>query len=486
MAANICYVDFQPDDITMPGTLRYCVDQVNQGLADEINIRAFQWYEPATELVFERSARVVGPGRVVLPGDGFPDDSLFVVGTPCPGPNCAGQAVVEIVGLQMGAVGMTGVRGIEVLKHHELTLTGVLISDFAPNGSGGGVWAGQQSTLTVTNSLIHGCSANSGGAVYSEAANTTITGSRFEDNHVSHNGGAVRIGNNGAFGRNLFVSGSEFENNTAQDGGALHTAGGQIAADIFESQFSSNAASQYGGAVFGHGSLNLSTFENNTAQLSGGGVYANGHTSIIDSTLWENSSTIGGGAAFVPTGARALTVEGSTFAFNVAKGTDLVLGAGLAVMGDSAEIVNSTFSHNEVHSAVQLGKGGGISVHNLAQVVLMHTTIADESADLGGGIYTELGTDLTMLSSLVAYSSTSDCLIDGNLNSDSSLDTDGTCGVTMAGMDPGLDGLTDNGGPTWTREIQGDGIDSAACYCDDDQRDQPRDQGICEPGAFEQ
>ncbi len=129
-AASTCYVDLVSNDIGTPGTLPYCVDQVNQGTADVVNIRTFQWYAPDDPLVFEQSATVIGPGRIVMPGDQFVGDSLFVIGTACPGAGCAGQAVVDIVGLEIAAAGFGGVRGIDVLPHHELTIAGVQVADF--------------------------------------------------------------------------------------------------------------------------------------------------------------------------------------------------------------------------------------------------------------------------------------------------------------------------------------------------------------------
>lgn len=127
-AAAPCLVTEQPDDILLVGSLRYCVDQLNQGLTDHVVIWTAHWYEPNSPLVIERSGRISGYGRFVMPGDDWEGESLFVVGTPCPGPSCMGQAVVEIEGVELAPVGVSGVRGIDLLAHHELLLEDVQLS----------------------------------------------------------------------------------------------------------------------------------------------------------------------------------------------------------------------------------------------------------------------------------------------------------------------------------------------------------------------
>lgn len=485
-AAPPCNVTLIDDDIALPGTLRYCVDQVNQGITDEIVIQAFQWYSPNSPLVFERSARVVGYGRIVMPGDEFVGDNLFVVGTQCPGASCVGLAEVEIEGLEIAAVGVTGVRGIEVLDGHSLELENAQLYDFSKTGSSGGcIRAGEQSSLTITGGTIGGCTADDGGAVFSEAIGTTISGTHFVSNTAGWNGGAIAIGTANFFSRTLWVNEATFEENAGNWGGAIKATGTYIEVDVTASSFLGNSATERGGGLYGKGTFDACLFQDNTAGTWGGGLHLVEDGMIRDSTFSSNEAVLGGGVAFMPAGDYKLGVEGSTAAHNTVRG-DGAYGAGLAVLGGVASVLNSTFSENIADDNIQTSYGGGIAVLG-ASAEVQHVTFGDNSATVGGGIYADPLSELFLGSSIVAYSSNNDCEILGGYSTLTSLDTDGTCNVDFPGVDPGLDTLDDNGGPTMTRWPHGlGGYDVAACLAADDQRDEPRDVEGCDMGAVEQ
>lgn len=484
-AASPCLVTQAADDINLPGSLRYCIDQVNQGLTDLVIIQAAHWYAPQTPLVVEKSARISGYGRIVMPGDEFVGDSLFVIGTQCPGPACNGLVSVEIEGLEIAAVGVENVRGVELRAHHELLLEDVQLFDFSkPNLGGGCVRAGQQSSLAISGSAFEGCSAGDGAAVFSEASLTTISGSTFTNNVASFNGGAVAIGTGNFFSRSLQVEASTFTGNVAHWGGAIKASAPYITVDVLDTELFDNKATMYGGAVYGKGTFEGCRFQGNYSTSSGGALHLIEDSTVLDSTLWGNTSMMGGGIAFDPAGGHLLRLEHSTVALNTIAG-DLAYGAGVLVLGGDATIRNSTFSENLGDDGGSPAYGGGLAVLD-GKVVVEHATFAGNLATLGGGIYLDAGGDLTLRSSIVAYSIGSDCEILGGLGTTSALDSDGTCSVDHSNVDPQLHDFGDNGGPTWTwLPGSSEVLDGTQCLATEDQRHEPRDGKLCDIGAVE-
>lgn len=484
-AAAPCNVTLAADDVNLPGTLRHCIDRVNQGLTDHVVIQAFQWYAPNSPLVIERSAVISGYGRIVMPGDEFVGDSLFVVGSQCPGAGCQGQAVVEIEGLEIAAVGVAGVRGIDVRAGHQLRLEDAQLLDFTkPTSSGGCLRAGQQSSLTLVGTAFEGCAAADGGAVFSEGASTVVSDSTFTGNTASWNGGAIHIGQSGFFARTLQVEASSLTGNSGHWGGAIAAAGASTTVELLDTELVGNTATVRGGGLYGKGTIEACTFDRNQAGSSGGGLYLVEDAAVLDSTLWANESAVGGGLAFQPAGEYVLTLESSTLALNIVAG-DAPHGAGMAVLGGKAFVRNSTLTDNLAKDVIDTSYGGGLAAQD-ARVIVEHATFADNSASEGGGIWADAQSSIELGSSIVAYSVGGDCEILGGFDTQTSLDTDSTCKVTFAGLDPVLDVLGDNGGLTHTR-LPGtsDVQDVAACLSAEDQRHEPRSTKVCDLGAVE-
>ena len=219
-----------------------------------------------------------------------------------------------------------------------------------------------------------------------------------------------------------------------------------------------------------------STLRNNNAALAGA-IFADGNVLIKDSTIVNNSAT---GASFI-----------SGF------------GGGLLVTANgSATIVNSTFGGNSA------GSGAAISVHQ-GNTTILHTTIANNSAtNVGGGIWSEAGSTVSIGNSIVAGNTATgfnNCngIVDGaNKNNYSN---DDTCSFGVAGDDQTdvitfLGPLANNGGNTQTFALL-DGnpainaVSVAACLDENaapllhDQRGVTRPQpagNSCDSGAFEQ
>ena len=190
------------------------------------------------------------------------------------------------------------------------------------------------------------------------------------------------------------------------------------------------APASFGGGIVNLGTLNMtnSTLSGNDSAVNGGGIESTGTTSVTDSTLSDNAS----------------------FGNN---------GGGIFVAGGATTVTDSTLSGN--------------------------------SASNGGGIFSLAGTiDLTR--AIVANSpSGSDC--QGAITDDGyNLDSDGTCGfsgTSLSGVDPMLQPLASNGGPTQTLlpAAGSPAIDAAGGLCSGaDQRGVARPQGkACDIGAVE-
>jgi CSLREA domain-containing protein len=295
-------------------------------------------------------------------------------------------------------------------------------------------------SLTLRNLiLVDGLGSSSGGAVYNDTGNVTIEKCQFESNNTTAagSGGALYNDNDGAM-------------------------------DVHRSTFTNNTGKR-GGAIWNYGSLTVtdSTFENNSAEERGGGIYNN-------------------------LNADGLTIENSTFTGNTT--TDYGGGAIYNEAQAQATITNSTFYGNSAG-----GSGGGIYSYSLTYNVITNSTFFDNGGSIsgeGGGLHI-MGT-LFIYNTIIANSTGGyDCwwnyidspisirnLITNNAPSPNS------CGTPYLTSGPMLQSLADNGGYTETMALMSasPAINAGhAVHCPDvDQRSLARPQGSgCDIGAYE-
>jgi hypothetical protein len=210
--------------------------------------------------------------------------------------------------------------------------------------------------------------------------------------------------------------------------------------------------------------LTNSVIENN------GGLGIRGYATDIhltDSTVAHNAdhgiSALGGLPFYERRG--VLSVTRSTLADNAAGGVEL---AGL-----HATLVNSTVSGNGNAKT----RGGGIHVipsdssdgQPVTELTLINTTVSDNVAELGGGVYRDSGEHSifidrsTMINSILADNTGGDCVsapgttliafIGQNLIEDGGCFDASYSNPPLIG-DPKLGPLKDNGGPTLTHALQ--------------------------------
>lgn len=196
-------------------------------------------------------------------------------------------------------------------------------------GSGGAIL--NREVLTVDDSVLSAntvvASGGFGGAI-ANFGSLTVTSSTLSDNSVLLPGGDTTGAGGGIsnrFGGAVFVSDSILVGNAAASGGGIATeaflkverstvsgnsavAGGGVYANsstsnvaIVDSTLSANAARDFGGSLYlvGLGTINTSTLVGNFARY-GGGVYIslNGSANVYGSTLSGNAVTVSGGGIY--------------------------------------------------------------------------------------------------------------------------------------------------------------------------------------------
>jgi predicted outer membrane repeat protein len=229
-------------------------------------------------------------------------------------------------------------------------------------------------------------------------------------------------------GGGIFIDGSIEEENAFENGTLV----------LISSMVSHNVAEGNGGAIYNNDAvLDMidSTLSGNTAR-NGGALYNfNGGMLLRDSTFSDNRATYQGGAVFIEDGGALLN--------------------------------NTTLSGN-----VAVDRGGALNVSN-GGLQVIHSTITRNSAIEGGGIFNSMS-GIDLFHSLVAQQdSGGDCAGNAIASGNYNLDSDGSCLVSpatgdLAGVDPLLGPLANNGGHTMTHELlkgspAKDAVDPAAC-----------------------
>jgi predicted outer membrane repeat protein len=289
----------------------------------------------------------------------------------------------------------------------------------------------------------------------------------------------------------LTVSNSTFSGNGANHGGGIdvhHSAVIVSNSAVFGNR--ANGAFGRGGGIYSDysGTMTVinSTFSDNSATFSGGGIYSvDGAVDVSSSTFSDNSSSGGGGIFNGRYG--TLTVSNSTFSGNSA-----IYGGGGIFNGGFGMLTVSTSTFWRNHAG---NRGGGIAIDGGGSTGVINSTLFGNSSGVrGGGIDNSAGS-VTIQNTIIANNPVgNNCggtITDGGGNLSY---PDTTCPGINA--DPVLGPLQDNGGPTWTMALgEGsaalDAADDAICAAPPvnnlDQRGVTRPQGPhCDIGSVEQ
>ena len=267
-------------------------------------------------------------------------------------------------------------------------------------------------------------------------------------------------------------------NDAFERGGGLFVAGGQTGTEtggrlaLLDSTVTGNTAYTGGGLFNGSGGSSTST---------------GGNITVTDSTIAGNTAYSGGGL-FNRGEPGDTSMDGSITATNATiAGNVAGYGGGLYNRGGAVTLANVTISGNRA------GFGGGI--RNKASfsstdgtVTLTRSVVSGNRRSLGAGraevdSYGTITADAHNvfgddgLSNATAFRGFTPS------GSDVNATTDGTSTALADILNP----LADNGGPTETHAlaIGSPALDRVACGLTEDQRGEPRDDGLCDSGAVE-
>ena len=211
----------------------------------------------------------------------------------------------------------------------------------------------------------------------------SLEGTTLEDFTITHADGligrGIYIGRGYLNIENCNISGNSYHH---AGGGIYNSSGGVLT--ITESTISDNSSvNQHGG-------------------MSGGGIYNAGILTITGSTISNNRARGGGGYTYYGasgggiSNGGTLTITGSIISGNYAGGEGGASGGGIS-NGGTLTISESTISSNYAQSMYDT-YGGGISHGSSTYYTLTITasTISDNCARYGGGIYLSSETNVTI------------------------------------------------------------------------------------------
>jgi hypothetical protein len=381
------------------------------------------------------------------------------------------------------------------------TFDGFTIADGLISDGGGGIY-NDGGTVNVTNSTLSNNTAKDGsrgGGIYNNGGTVNATNSTFSSNRLSyfldftlnpvpsgggiHNeGGTVNLTNSIFSGNNGWAP---------SRGGAVSNNSGTV--NVTNGTFSGNSATSGGGiSNNGPGTVKVanSTFSDNVgvrftlglpASVNGAAIFNQGGTvEVTNSTLSRNQGGGGRGGGIYNGEGGTVKVTNSTLSGNTLQSFivgDLLFGGGIYNDNGTVEVTNSTLSGNTaIHP-----NGSGAGIYNKAgTVTLTNSTLSGNQANpsttyngaiilpapgSGGGIWN--GGTVNVKNTIVAqntaatgpdvvgsFASGGYNLIGNGTGSTGFTAVGDRVGTAAAPIDPLLNPLADNGGPTQTRALQ--------------------------------
>ena len=230
--------------------------------------------------------------------------------------------------------------------------------------NGGGIHIVDNASVTLDNVLLTNNSAENGGGLYANSGFLNIINSTIQHNSANHLGGGLF----GALG-SVDMRSFKMYHNSAEDGGAIGVANAALL--LQDGDFSGNAATRNGGAIFM--------------------TVPNGTSSFTNLNLNQNTAGNLGGAIF---SRRGLSLTGGTLNNNAA-----IDGGALYVERNSLNLMQTNFSDNNAS-----GNGGAIFATKLqpgfvtdAKLTITKSSLIDNQSDnKGGAVYAEGDIDLTI------------------------------------------------------------------------------------------
>jgi len=248
--------------------------------------------------------------------------------------------------------------------------------------TGGGIWVGDDADLRLENSSFTSNSGGSGGGIACDEASLTLHNVDFTTNEaLESNGGAIS-----ATDCTIEVTEGSMEGNVAfESGGAVFSSGGTINLSAIPSISRNTATYGFGGGLALGGSDDVSISDvllsENEAWSGGGGLrLSNALTTFISTSRFEGNQALHGEAngGGIQALSGDLSLYDCTFSNNLSSADGgAMFTSGTDVSGDELYLDhNSTF-----------GKGGGLAV-NLGNLVLTSSVLErNEGLSGGGGMF---------------------------------------------------------------------------------------------------
>jgi predicted outer membrane repeat protein len=221
-----------------------------------------------------------------------------------------GGAIANAAGATMTVSGST-------FLHNQATEgAGGAIDSMASLGATSAVTANVPASGAVTvnspaSTFTDNTAASTGGAISVAAGSLSVTGATFSENHASEgDGGGVALG----AGVTATVAQSGFTGNVSEiSGGAVAVAG--VEAEVAQSGL--GHASADGMPAGGSLALTSDTLSRNVAQASGGGLFAAGGTTTLNTTqVFGNQAVAGTGGGIDLTGGTVRLTNNSLVSLN--------------------------------------------------------------------------------------------------------------------------------------------------------------------------
>ncbi|MDF1821694.1 MAG: choice-of-anchor Q domain-containing protein [Alcanivoracaceae bacterium] len=420
-----------------------------------------------------------------------------------PGAIYANESNVDIEASEVsGNTALGGPGGLRVRYGGSTEIYGTVFANNSTTYGRGGAVRSSGADLYIRGSAFRGNSAYSSGAVHISnegSESVSISSSSFVGNQATDasegTAGALNVQGSGG---SLSIEGSLFRGNTSAGSDGAINVSGIFDVDLSDTLISGNSADRGAGGMdvfFYEGSMTLSrtTIEDNSSANGTGGLEVDvGYSSdltIVDSTISNNSTSDSEGSAsglevnLQPyEGSASMTIRNTTVSGNSGPFAAVNIDdfSGYYSGGNSAEVLNSTFSGNTSTQA-----RAPIVFEGIGSLDVTHSTFVDNA---GAGVDTaqvhfapknatpySTSTEATLTNSVFASSNDYEAAFNGgslasaggiNGGTDPmSVDIFGTVmtqgqidygegATTITGapaeVDPELGALADNGGPTLT------------------------------------
>ena len=292
---------------------------------------------------------------------------------------------------------------------------------YNPKGDiGGGLRIEAGSTAVLGRStVITGNTAKSGGGVYTKGGKVTINSSTITENKATGNGGGICAEDNST----VTVVGGEISSNEAAGTNRTTSGGGGIFANkgstvklndttVSENKVTGDYGSGGGVRVDG-GKLtvdNAKILDNATNNNGGGISVKDSELSVTDSQITGNNAwnkvTVGerifvngNGGGIEIIGSDSDTKEYTITNTQITQNTTGLRGGGIYAEKASLTITKSTLDGNKALDTVgpqASSEGGGLSVRGGTNITLDSTTVTNNSAKDGGGIWVRSDVDTSV------------------------------------------------------------------------------------------